>query len=241
MKYFIIRGLETNNEYLLFKLFKLDITDIEWSPEAPDGFIPWLIGRTDSRINQEQLARSVKHIWALTEMVRRGIQEAIIIEDDVLFHNEYGNLVMPSGYPFVRLGIGVNYDVKPGIEPVEPNNMVGSVAQYVTHEFAKRFLQSVCFEMTIDILYWSYIIDTKTPIVLVPVCHQISLLENVAPPTEYRRVLRSFPTLRKYNWFSLIHDFKNLRPIVEHFETQYGFSLKLANNILLDQYTNVDI
>ena len=93
-------------------------------------------------------------------MVNENIEEAVILEDDVVLLPEFKNVKMhhPSG--FLRLGLGVG-----AMEPHRPppsstrvfvtTNPGGSEASWITKKFAEVAIDNVNFDNTIDMIQFS--------------------------------------------------------------------------------------
>jgi hypothetical protein len=233
MKYFV--AFDQRRFVLEEQLLRQGITDVEWAPPEPEGFIDWLHKRTREKLSRVQLSNTVKHMWALSRMVRGNIQEAIIIENDVLFHRDFSKLVIPQdgSFQFVRLGIGASYATKPGLEPTKQlaEFVAGSEAQYVTLEFAKSLLCAVAFNVPIDVVYWGHLTETNAPWCFIPACHQASILEDVATGVRQgaRDMLRNWGSVTKYNWSSIVREFKEIARIESEFEEVFGRYIKITN------------
>jgi GR25 family glycosyltransferase involved in LPS biosynthesis len=117
MKHFIIHDpkLVQRREFLENHLQERGVTDVEWVTHlnSDSQFVKWLHQRTQTPMALGYLSCTVKHYWVLSEIVKRNIQEAVILEDDVVLHMDYSKCSVPQGLKFMKFGIGVNWSLNP--------------------------------------------------------------------------------------------------------------------------------
>jgi hypothetical protein len=242
MKHFVVHWpkLADRKEFLKGQLAQHGITDVEWVEDTPgnaDGpFIKWLHQRTKATMAPGFLACSAKHYWILNEMVRRNIPKAIILEDDAVLHESYGRMKIPEDLDFVKLGMGVNWYMNPGPDPISIGNFGCSEAQYVTLKFAKELVQNLNFGHCADIVYWAHLLHTGRPLVCIPVCHQTSLLEGSSSTggehpgaPSLGRFIQLWPELPKFSWPDLMAEYQERATVEAEFEANFGKKLDITN------------
>jgi GR25 family glycosyltransferase involved in LPS biosynthesis len=241
MKYYVIHypKLTDRREFLETQLVRFNITDVNWVTHLniDDLFIHWVIQFTGSPLSPGYMSCSIKHFWCLADMIKNNIEEAIILEDDVVFHNDFDKLVIPkSENYFLRLGIGVNFHVKPGLQLVGYGNGGGTEAQYVTLQFAKNMLKDLSFVHTIDTIYFAHLLHIGKPTMSIPICHQTSILTANSSITgshtlyNWKDVIKSWKTIKKYSWDELLQEYNNHTKVEEYFEKNFGKKISISNS-----------
>ena len=236
MKHFVIHypKLKARKEALQRHLEDRGIIDVEWIEglNVDDPFVIWLANKVGNTLPMGHFSCSVKHFHILHQMLERGIKEAIVFEDDVVLHKDYKNIKFPK-LMFVKLGIGVNFDMNPGTEPLMVNNLGGNEANYVTEEFARRFLDQVHFGHSADIIYQAFLMNERHPLVCIPICHQTSLLDSSSSCAgnmpHWISYIQSWPTLKKYKWTELLAEYAKVAKVEDEFERNFGTRIKLTN------------
>lgn len=242
MKHFVVHWpkLSDRKDLLKYQLAVRGVTDVEWVEDTPGNadspFIKWLHQRTKATMALGFLACSAKHYWILNEMVRRDIPEAIILEDDAVLHESYKQFSIPNGLDFVKLGIGVNWTLDPGPNPINIGNFGCSEAQYVTLKFARELITNINFGHCTDIVYWAHLLHTNRPLVCIPVCHQTSLLEGSSTTGgEYHgaptlgQFIQGWKSLPKFSWPKLVEEYDRKVAVEEEFERNFGKKLEITN------------
>jgi hypothetical protein len=170
-------------------------------------------------------------------MVTRNIQEAVIFEDDVVLHEDYGKFKPISGLQFIKLGVGVNWPLNPGLTPLQTPNFGCSEAQYVTLDMAKYILDNLHFGHCVDIVYWVTLVFVRHPLVTVPLAHQTSILEGASttgqsdskkeiPLAKYIQEWGSFP---KIKWTDILAEFDKISSVEDEFEKNFGKRIQIVN------------
>lgn len=237
MKHFVIHypKLKARKEFLQKHLEERGVTDVEWVEgfNVDDPFVNWLANRVGNKLPMGHFSCSVKHFHILHQMVERGIKEAVVFEDDVVLHREFKNIRVPPGLMFVKLGIGVNFGMTPGTEPLMVNNLGGNEANYVTIEFARRFLDQVHFGHSADIVYQAFLMNENHPLVCIPVCHQTSILDCTSvcggEMPNWIDYIRSWKTLHKHKWTNLLEEYTKVVKVEDEFEKNFGTKIKITN------------
>jgi hypothetical protein len=183
------------------------------------------------------LSCTVKHYIILSEMVRQNIPEAVIFEDDVVLHKNYSQFVPIPGMKFIKLGIGVNWSLNPGLNPVQTLNYGCSEAQYVTLDFARELLNNLNFGHCVDIVYWAYLHHTRHPLVTVPLAHQTSILEGSGTTGQsdskkemsLRDFIGGWVTLPKLTWTDLMSEYDRIHRVEDEFVKNFGKRLEIVN------------
>ena len=187
MKFYVIHYTKnTDRRVQLEKQLKdFDIVDVEWITEydKEDPIVEKIKKFTKSPLSPTSISCSLKHYTAMEKMIRENIHEAVILEDDVVFLEEFRSVKMyhPSGV--LRLGLGVAVlDAK--IPPASSTtvwqvpNPGGSEATWVTQQFARVALKNVNFDNTIDMIQCAllkHFFNEKLRLVIT--CYQTSLTE----------------------------------------------------------------
>jgi hypothetical protein len=241
MKHFIIHNPKTSERRIFLEKHLVDrgVLDVEWVTDlnSDSKIVKWLKQRTQTPMALGYLSCTVKHLWILSEMVKRNISEAVIFEDDVVLHQDYSKFVPFPGLQFIKLGIGVNWGLEPGLSPVQTPNFGCSEAQYVTLEIAKYILNNLHFGHCIDIIYWAILIFLKHPLVTVPLAHQTSILEgsgttgqsdskNEMPLGQF---ITTWGNLPKFNWLKLMEEYQNISKVEDKFEKNFGKRINIIN------------
>jgi GR25 family glycosyltransferase involved in LPS biosynthesis len=241
MKHFVVHDpkLLHRREFLEKHLQDRGVTDVEWVTDLnfDSKFIKWLHQRTQTPMAPGYLSCSVKHYSILSHMVTRGIQEAVILEDDVVLHEDYAKFTPIFGLKFIKLGIGVNWTLNPGMTPVQTPNFGCSEAQYITLDMAKYILENLHFGHCVDIVYWAILTFVKHPLVTVPLAHQTSILEGsgTTGQSESKKemplgnYIHGWNTLPKFKWVDLIKEFENISKVEDEFERNFGKRIQLVN------------
>ena len=149
--------------------------DVEWITDFPKEhpLVQEWKEKTGTRIPDGYISLSLKHYEAYTRMVRDGIPEAILFEDDVIISDYFDIEKIPRECPFVKLGKGVpDMYIPLGNTPMVIGNNGGSEACYMRREFAEDFLKNLNMMWTIDIEQHGYLIHKRIPLVCVPMCTQ---------------------------------------------------------------------
>lgn len=241
MKYFIVHDpkLIQRREFLENHLKERGVTDVEWVTDlnSDSKFVKWLHQRTQTPMAPGFLSCSVKHYSILADMVKRNIQEAIILEDDVVLHKDFTKFTPLPGLKLIKLGIGVNWNLKPGSEPVITPNYGCSEAQYLTIDMAKHILDNLNFGHCVDIVYWAILYNLKHPLVTVPLAHQTSILEgstttgksDTVKEMPLSQFIQTWNTLPKMKWDSIIAEFNSITKVEDEFEKNFGKRLNIVN------------
>jgi hypothetical protein len=164
MKFYVIHySKNTDRRAQLEKQLKdFDIVDVEWITEydKEDPIIEKIKRVTNSPLDLKSISCSMKHYSAMEKMVREDIPEAVILEDDVVFLEEFRSARMYHPCGLLRLGLGVGV-LEAKIPPASPTqvyqvaNPGGSEATWLTQQFALVAIKNVNFDNTIDMIQFS--------------------------------------------------------------------------------------
>ena len=238
MKHFVVHDpkLVHRREFLEKHLQDRGVTDVEWVTgfNSDSKLVKWLHQRTQTPMALGYLSCTVKHYIILSEMVRQNIPEAVIFEDDVVLHKDYSQFVPIPGLKFIKLGIGVNWHLNPGLNPVQTLNYGCSEAQYVTLDFARELLNNLNFGHCVDIVYWAYLHHTRHPLVTVPLAHQTSILEGSGTTGQsdskkemsLRDFIGGWVTLPKLTWTDLMSEDDRIHRVEDEFARNFGKRLQ---------------
>jgi hypothetical protein len=241
MKHFVVHDpkLVHRREFLEKHLQDRGVTDVEWVTgfNSDSKLVKWLHQRTQTPMALGYLSCTVKHYIILSEMVRQNIPEAVIFEDDVVLHKNYSQFVPIPDMKFIKLGIGVNWHLNPGLNPVQTLNYGCSEAQYVTLDFARELLNNLNFGHCVDIVYWAYLHHIRHPLVTVPLAHQTSILEGSGTTGQsdskkemsLRDFIGGWVTLPKLTWSVLMSEYDRIHRVEDEFANNFGKRLEIVN------------
>ena len=242
MKHFIVHDpkLVHRREFLEGHLVDRGVTDVEWVTDfnSDSKLVKWLHQKTETPMALGYLSCTVKHYWILSEMVRRNIPEAIILEDDVVLHEDFIKFTPPHvGARFVKLGIGVNWNLNPGLDIHLTTNYGCSEAQYVHLEFAQNLLEDLNFGHCVDIVYWAHLIHRRHPLATIPLAHQTSILEGsgTTGQTDSKKEMSlsdfvsNWTSLPKFSWWNLMKEYENISKVEDEFFNNFGKKIKIVN------------
>ena len=217
-----------------------DVTWVnEWDRE--DLFVKWVhwYSKTDQIINHISLI--LKHMWCLHDMIKNDISECIILEDDVVFENnwfEKFNSIPKQNLQFLKLG-SIFQDLKYDPQTIyQIGNPGGSEALWVTQDFAKITLDNLDFQQTIDIFYGGVLNYIKHPLMCIPVCSQTSVYESTSSlggnncKIHWIEYIKNFHSYKKFNLNNLLLEFKKFKIKKQNFEDDYNnrFNCKIELN-----------
>jgi hypothetical protein len=164
MKFYVIHYTKnTDRRAQLEKQLKdFDIVDVEWITEydKEDPIIEKIKKITNSPLSPAMISCNLKHYIAMEKMVREDIPEAVILEDDVVFLEEFRRARMyhPCGLLRLGLGVGVLLPKVPRASSTQVYkvfNPGGSEATWVSQQFALVAIKNVNFDNTIDMIQFS--------------------------------------------------------------------------------------
>jgi len=241
MKFFVIHHpkLTERKEHVLKRLEDFQVTDVEWVEHlnADSDFIKWIKNWTNSPLAHGHISCTIKYFWVFDQMVKRDIHEAIIIEDDVVFHDSFKDFVPHKDLKFIKLGIGVNWPLAPSAKPTIVGNYGGTEAQYVTIDFANEMLRNFTLDQTIDIVFWAHLYNTRYPLWCVPVCHQTSLLEENGitggssdKVMSWRDFIVLWPQIPKTTWQKILDDYERKKSVENEFERLFHKKVTITNS-----------
>ena len=241
MKHFVVNDpkLVHRREFLEGHLQDRGVTDVEWVTDlnSDSKLVKWLHQKTGTPMALGYLSCTVKHYWILSEMVRRNILEAVILEDDVVLHKNYSSFAPPVGAKFIKLGIGVNWYLNPGMTPVQTPNFGCSEAQYVTLDFARELLKNLNFGHCVDIVYWAFLHNMRHPLITVPLAHQTSILEGAGTTGQsdskkemtLMEFIGGWVTLPKLTWTDLMSEYDGIHRVEDEFFNNFGKKINIVN------------
>jgi hypothetical protein len=250
MKHFVVHDpkLTTRREFLEKHLVDRGVTDVEWVTDlnSDSKFIKWLHQKTQTPMAPGYLSCSAKHYHILNEMIVRNIQEVIILEDDVVLHEDFAKFQPFQGLKLVKLGIGVNWPLTPSLTPVYTPNFGCSEAQYITLDMAKHILDNLNFGHCVDIVYWAILLNSQHPLVTVPLAHQTSILEgsSTTGKSDSKRemslsdFIQKWPQLPKMKWSDLLKEFNSVTKVEDVFEKNFGKRINIVNPDYISTFLN---
>jgi hypothetical protein len=192
--------------------------DVEWIEkyDREDPFVAQVKKMTKSPLTLREISISLKHFEALNRMVKGNIQEAIILEDDVVFYPEFASAKPFHDCGFLRLGIGVGITDLP--EDRQPprcdksiwvsDNPGGCEAQWVSLKFAKLATKTMNFDYPIDLYHYAFIGSIGEKLRYMNLCYQSSLFkseksENSNWQGDYQKYCKNFEYFKSWTWKQL--------------------------------------
>ena len=221
MKYYIVHYTKNTERRTLLEAQLKDygITDVEWIEEydKEDPLISQIKEKTKSPLNLAEISCSVKHFVAMKRMSDGNIEEAVILEDDVIFYPEFGQARFSHPCGFMRLGLGVGIldQNKPprGLKVYIASNPGGSEAQWVSLPFAKTAIENLNFDFSLDMFQYALLHSfTGEKLRCMNLCYQTSLVAATEPSEvaksldwdAYREYCIKFRTLKRYKFEDVI-------------------------------------
>ena len=216
MKYYIVHYTKNTERRALLEaqLKDYNLTDVEWIEEydREDPRITHIKEKTKSPLTLAEISCSMKHFEAMKRMVDQNIEEAVILEDDVIFYPEFGQARFFHSCGFLRLGLGVGIldENKPprSLKVYIASNPGGSEAQWVSLPFAKAAIENMSFDYSIDMFQYALLHSfTGEKLRCMNLCYQTSLVAS--EPSEiaksldwdaYREYCIKFKTLQRYKF-----------------------------------------
>jgi GR25 family glycosyltransferase involved in LPS biosynthesis len=203
--------------------------------DKEDFFVSWVKTFTGTNTCMPYLSCNLKHIEALKDMVDNNIEEAFIFEDDVVFIDDWENKFMTvkrkyfDSADYIKMGNlhELSYDQA----PLMVGNNGGAEGQYVTLEFAKKFLKKVNVEHTIDIMHHGFLGGGAIP--CIPVCAQTSIITRYGagnnqdePLPEWREYTMTYHQRKFFEYDTLLKEYesflKRKAKLEELFFKRYG-------------------
>jgi hypothetical protein len=217
MKYYIIHYTKNTDRRALLEPQLHG--DVEWIEkyDREDPFVAQVKKMTKSPLTLREISISLKHFEALNRMVKENIQEAIILEDDVVFYPEFALAKPFHECGFLRLGLGVGIvDLPEAQHPPRDDKYVwicdnpgGCEAQWVSLKFAKLAVKTMNFDYPIDLYHYAFIGSIGEKLRYMNLCYQSSLLK---PETQekgsnwqgdYQEYCKNFSKFKSWNWKQL--------------------------------------
>ena len=219
MKYYIVHYTKNTERRAEMdkQLESIGATDVECITEydRENPFVSEVKEKTGSPLTLAEISCSLKHFEAMRRMVRDNIEEAIILEDDVVFEPEFKEATKSHPCGFLRLGLGVGVlqqDKPPPSTKVYIScNPGGSEAQWVSLPFATAAIQNINFDYSIDHFHYALLHSfTGEKLRCMNVCHQTSLMSSSLDEMRkaldwdaYKEFCIKFRSLKRYTWDEL--------------------------------------
>lgn len=227
MKIYVIHYSKNVSRRVDLGLNETWVTD--WDKE--DTFCKWVKWSTKSPLTDSHLSCNLKHIWCLQDMIKNEHEEAIVLEDDVVFETDwlqkFQKVNKPPQVMYVKLGsIFSNLPYNGSIYQI--GNPGGTEALWITKEFARRTLDNLNFEQTIDIFYGAQVLNMRHPLLCIPVCSQTSVftlntsIEYNELPINWTDYIKRFNNLEKTKLNDLLVMYEEFLKKKKNFEAYYN-------------------
>ena len=192
------------------------------------------------------ISNLVKTLYMLETIVKEDIESAFIIDDDVVFHKDWKEILesidLPTNILFLNLGTSTfvkNLKPAPG-RVYQIQNNGGCEGIYVTKLFAEYFLKNVNFDHASDIVFHGFLNSINHPLLCIPIINQTSIIERETTLDHDTRkeqcwikYVQSFHSIKKENFFQLQYDFQKFLEIKrkkeEKFLELYGKHINIKN------------
>lgn len=214
MKYYVVHYTKYKDRRRLLEkqLVRFGITDVEWITDydQEDPLISEIKERSGSPLTLGYISNSFKHFIAMKRMVDDNIQEAVILEDDVVFYPEFKRCTFFHPCGFLRLCAG--YSIKTNSQPPRGKvcqlmNAGGSEAQWVSLRFAQAAINNMNFDFTIDLyqaaLLWA---TSGEALRTLNVSYQTSILDapdNAEDFEAYMNFCKNFVNYKRFTMTEL--------------------------------------
>jgi len=238
MKVYVVHYSKNTERKKDFELGEQWVTD--WDRE--DLFVRWIKWHTQCPLSPNQLSCTLKHIWCLRDMIENGHQEAIVLEDDVVFEDQwltkFKSVQKPEGILFIKLG-SIFADIPYNNKLYQLGNPGGTEALWITQKFAKIVLENINFQQSIDIFYGAILNSVGHPLACIPVCSQTSVYTQDTSighnecDINWIEYTRNFSKYKKYSFENLLEEFEEFKQKKikweKKFNERFNCSLELCD------------
>lgn len=220
---------------------RVPIEDVRWIEDYNYDhlFVEWINVVQKLPYGLKITSNFVKSLFIFKQMIEERIDSALMIDDDVVFHEDWVEYfesipdeVESNG--FINLGTSPFFNLKPQMETVYelPNNG-GCEGSWCSFNFALNFMTNLNMDEAIDIVLHGLIMSNRKKIINVPLVHQTSDLErtstldhNTRKASNWIAYVHNYGNLKKINFNALLEDFKEFeikkKQIEDKFEELYG-------------------
>ena len=155
----ITNKLRRNYIMILMKKYKIDFTLVLVEPIKEKLYLKL---NKNKKLTKSEIGCTLSHLWCLNKIIKEGYQNAIVFEDDIIFHknfsNLFSNIMKKHTYDFLLLGAcdfsfsSTNYkNVVDGLYRPDPN----SIKVYGAHAIYYSLLGAQkMFEYTYQNIYF---------------------------------------------------------------------------------------
>ena len=228
---------------------RVPIKDVRWCEDYNHDhlFVEWLHHTQKLPYGTKITSGLVKYLDICKTMIDEDIPNAIILNDDAIFHRDwvevYNSVELSDKVLFINLGTCLMFEnLKPEkCKVYSLTNNGGCEGVYVSKQFAKLFLENLNMNYTIDIMFHGFLHWVKHPLLGLPICYQTSLMEKTSSldhdtrtdGTDWQKFVTGYPTSPKVNYFELLKNFDDYLKIKKSKEEQifdlYGKKVNLRN------------
>ncbi len=208
-----------------------DVTWIDWY-DKEDIECYWIKSACLSTMSLEEISCALKHYEAMYHMVKNDIEEAVILEDDVVFVKDWLKILdkHKDQVEFMRLDSLFHMTYDGNIKTTE--HLWPAEAWYIKKDFAKFILTNATFSIPIDNFVYRYLLKMKMQIPILPLCSQTSALTKLDQVFKHDTVwLRDDIEWKHYNYIEtkqLLLEAASKKIIVEaKFFEKYGRKIDL--------------
>ena len=209
-------------------------------------FIEFIQYKLKPPYGNKLVSNLVKTLFMLETMVKEDIESAFIIDDDIVFHKDWKEILesinLPDNILFLNLGTSTFFkDLKPiKGKAYQIQNNGGCEGIYVKKQFAEHFLKNINFGNASDIVFHGFLNSINHPIVCVPIINQTSIIErettldhDTRKEQNWIQYVQTYSSLKKESFYQLQYDFQKFLEIKELKEKKffelYGKKINIKN------------
>lgn len=189
----------------------------------------WTRGFFAPHVSIEEVSGLVKYYEIFKKAVDDNLEEFVIIDDDVIFiENWYESFKKPLNF-FEIMGLGVNYHVTPGNDSVITGNVGGGECLRCSKKFAEFMLNNFDVNQGIDIVFGAVLLYHGMTLSVTPVCHQTSILDDKSEQKHSN-------TKYSKDWITYTRTYRPTGVKYEELKTEYEKYMKMKKIVEDDFY-----
>ena len=227
---------------------RVPIKDIRWCEDYNHDhlFVEWLQHTQKLPYGTKMTSGLVKSLDIFKTMIDEDIPNAIILNDDVMFHRDwlqiYNSVNIPDNIMFINLGTALFLNIKPEMGKIyQIGNNGGCEGVYVSKQFAELYIRNLNMNYTADIMVHGFLQSFNHPILCMPICYQTSIIEKTtsldhdtrSDGKNWQKFVNDYGKSPKLNYYELLKNFDAYLKIKKSKEDQifdlYGKKTDLRN------------
>lgn len=226
---------------------RVPIKDVRWLEDYnfDHPFVEWVNQRYSLPYGTKLTSNFVKTLFMFQTMIDENIESVVAMDDDALFHKDwvtmFENFNTDPSIMFINMGINYGMPKKVTIgQPFISGNNGGCEVCWYSIGFAKKFLNDLNMNHTIDIVYHGFLTSLGHPIICLPVCTQTSGLLQASSldhgtrnEMDWIKYVRSYSTLEKTSFWEMRAEYKDYTSLKKKKEDKilelFGAKLDIKN------------